>query len=334
MVTLMSLKNRTLLTLALLAFFCASAHAQTAIVPDTTPHKIQFVIVDKGIKLEVVDWGGKGAPLIFLAGLGDTAHEFDSFAPKFTASHHVYGVTRRGFGTSSHPAPTPQNYDADRLGDDVLAVITALKLDRPVLVGHSIAGQELSSVASRHPENVSGLIYLDAAYPYAFYNKARGDLVVDADDLRRTLERGLWFPTLQEYRTVVRGLLQDDLPRVGKDAQTALDEVEAQPNSSSPPDTPELLNAKAVAMGERKYTNIHSPLLVMFALPHACKPNCDQPGTKATAAVDAAQADFVAASNPGARVVRLPYANHIIFHSNEADVLREMNAFMDALPKR
>jgi pimeloyl-ACP methyl ester carboxylesterase len=38
------------------------------------------------------------------------------------------------------------NYRADRLGDDVLAVIEALKLDRPILVGHSVAGEELSSV--------------------------------------------------------------------------------------------------------------------------------------------------------------------------------------------
>jgi len=32
-------------------------------------------------------------------------------------------------------------------------------------------------------------------------------------------------------------------------------------------------------------------------------------------------------------VVRLPYADHYVFRSNEADVLREMNAFMDGLEK-
>jgi len=31
---------------------------------------------------------------------------------------------------------------------------------------------------------------------------------------------------------------------------------------------------------------------------------------------------------PGARVVRLPNANHYVFISNEADVLREMRAFL------
>jgi non-heme chloroperoxidase len=34
---------------------------------------------------------------------------------------------------------------------------------------------------------------------------------------------------------------------------------------------------------------------------------------------------------PSAHVVRLPNANHYVFTSNEADVLREMNAFLENL---
>lgn len=67
----------------------------------------------------------------------------------------------------------------------MLAVIESLKLPRPVLVGHSIAGEELSSVASRHPERVAGLVYLDAAYSYAYYDRSRGDAWIDSVELRR-----------------------------------------------------------------------------------------------------------------------------------------------------
>jgi non-heme chloroperoxidase len=80
-------------------------------------------------------------------------------------------------------------YSADRLGDDVLAVLDALKLYRPVLAGHSLGGEELSSVGSRHPERVAGLIYLDAGYAYAYYNGSRGDLGIDLNDLRKKLEQ-------------------------------------------------------------------------------------------------------------------------------------------------
>ena|SRR5215472_5938741 len=49
---------------------------------DTTPHGIRFVTVQEDVKLEVLDWGGSGRPLILLHGGNSTAHEFDTFAPK------------------------------------------------------------------------------------------------------------------------------------------------------------------------------------------------------------------------------------------------------------
>jgi hypothetical protein len=147
--------------------------------------KSTFIAVDKNVKLEVIDWGGSGRPLVLLAGLGNDAHVFDKFAPRLTATCHVYGITRRGFGASSAPTPANGNYSADRLGDDVLAVVGSLRLNRPVLVGHSIAGEELSSIGSRYPDKVAGLIYLDAGYSYAYYNRSRGDLILDSLELRK-----------------------------------------------------------------------------------------------------------------------------------------------------
>jgi pimeloyl-ACP methyl ester carboxylesterase len=134
---------------------------------DSSPHAIQFVTVNRDVKLEVLDWAGTGRPLLLLAGLGNTAHIFDAVAPKLSSSYHVYGLTRRGYGASSVPA---SGYSADRLADDVLEVIDFLKLNKPVLAGHSVAGEELSSIGSRQPGKVAGLIYLDAAYKYAYYS--------------------------------------------------------------------------------------------------------------------------------------------------------------------
>ena len=127
--------------------------------------------------------------MILLAGLGNDAHVFDGFAEKFTASHHVYGITRRGFGASSKPLPEIAQHTADRLGDDVLAVMDALKIERPVLVGHSLAGEELSSIGSRHPDKVAGLVYLDAGYGYAFYDSANGDPIFDFFQLKKQLDQ-------------------------------------------------------------------------------------------------------------------------------------------------
>ena len=177
--------KKILWVVPLMMLFGSALYAQE----DSSPHSVQFVAVDDNVKLEVLDWGGSGRPLVLLAGLGNTAHIFDRFALKLTPTYHVYGITRRGFGTSSAPVPANDNYSADRLGDDVLAVLDALKLNHPILVGHSIAGEELSSVATRHPEKVGGLVYLDAGYPYAFYDRSHGDLTIDLVELRRELEQ-------------------------------------------------------------------------------------------------------------------------------------------------
>jgi len=131
---------------------------------DPTPHQVSFVTVDSGVKLEVVDWGGKGPTLVFLAGLQDVAHGFDYFAPRFTDRYHVIGITRRGYGASSQ---TATGYDiATRLADD-RAVLDSLHLDQVALVGHSMAGDELTAFAGAYPERVTRLVYLDAVYDHS-----------------------------------------------------------------------------------------------------------------------------------------------------------------------
>ena len=137
--------------------------------------KTQFVAVQPDVKLEVLDWGGTGRNLVLLAGLGSTTHAFDSLGPKLAAHYHVVGITRRGFGQSSAPQT---GYDARRLGDDVVAVLDALHIADPVLIGHSIAGEELSAISAYHPGRAAALFYLDAGGAFALYNPKHGDYTV------------------------------------------------------------------------------------------------------------------------------------------------------------
>jgi non-heme chloroperoxidase len=36
---------------------------------DPSKHRVQFVTVEDGVRLEVLDWGGSGRPVVLLAGL-------------------------------------------------------------------------------------------------------------------------------------------------------------------------------------------------------------------------------------------------------------------------
>ena len=302
---------------------------------DSSPHSIQLITVDNSVKLEVLDWGGSGRPLVLLAGLGDTAHRFDRFAPKLTGTYHVYGITRRGFGNSSAPVPASNNYSADRLGDDVLTVLDALKLSHPVLVGHSIAGEEMSSIGTRSPERVAGLIYLDAGYPYAFYNRSQGDLNIDSIELRKKLAQLVPGMGSLEQKVLMQELLETTLPQLKRDLQEQLKTLHVMPARSIPTQIPSV--ALAVMGGEQKYTDVHVPILAVFAVPHDLGSAFqDDPAARAAAeasdlASTGAQADAFEKGIPSARVVRLPHANHYVFLSNEADVLREMNAFLKSL---
>jgi len=123
-----------------------------------------YIRIQPDISLEVVEWGGKGKPLVFLAGLGHTGHVFDDFAPRFTDKFRVLGITRRGFGASTQAAA---GYSVDTLANDIQIVLDSLRLGDVVLVGHSLGGDELTRLANQHKGRLSALIYLDAAYSQA-----------------------------------------------------------------------------------------------------------------------------------------------------------------------
>jgi len=259
-----------------------------------------------------------------------------------TCPHHVYGITRRGFGNSSTVTPDAHNYSSDRLGDDVLAVIDALKLQKPVVAGHSMAGEELSSIGSRHPEKVSGLIYLDAGLPYAFYDSVRGDPQLDMLDTRDRIEQLLpnnGYPS--GHKQAIEGLLAS-LPQLEKDLQNQLKLLQAIPSpTTDAPPPPSASAFSAIFSGEHKYTAIKARCLAIFAVPHDPNSGALLPTDPAHHAA-AVAADLERTTNlanafeagvPSAKVVRLPNADHYVFNSNEAEVLHAMNDFLDRLPQ-
>lgn len=279
-----------LAVLAMVALVPPYSLAQTTETrADVSPHTAHFVDVDDGVELEVLDWGGTGRALVLLAGLGNTSHVFDQFAPKLTDSNRVIGITRRGYGRSGAPSG---GYDADSLADDVLAVLDALKLERPVLVGHSIASEEMSSLAARYPRRLGGLVYLDAAYD-------------------RTLPE---FAAIQE--------IASSLGQVGQ------------------PSAPDL----GIMQGVRKpdYAAIRVPALSIYAAQPASSK--DLPGynedraaafEKLHHALSEIQIRSAREFRDGIanhRVIELSNANHYVFFSNEADVLREVRQFVSSLP--
>jgi pimeloyl-ACP methyl ester carboxylesterase len=321
--------------LVLAAVGTASAQSPS-VWRDPSPHTERFVEVEPNVRLEVLDWGGRGRPVVLLAGGGNTAHVFDDFAPKLTGRNHVYGITRRGFGRSGFSeTSTP----SERLRDDVLAVIAALNLDRPVLVGHSIGGFELSAVASVRPDRIAGLAYLDAAYAYAI-SLPDGASVQDVlgnqpqpptpkpSDLKS-------FASLRRWEARVFGF------RLPESEFHETWEADAMGRPRAPRDFSrgQLQLLIPVVMNGIRYSRVPAPALIVFASPHAVggfvsevapeKRSAVEAYFNATDAATEKQATAIEAALPDVRVVRFRRASHYVFLSNEPDTLREVRAFLE-----
>jgi non-heme chloroperoxidase len=325
----------------LLSFICMlnAQDAASHTVQDKSPHAMRMINVENDIALEVLDWGGTGRPLVLLAGKGFTAHVFDQFAPTLIAKYHVYAITRRGYGNSSVPPPTDANYSADRLGDDVLAVVEQLKLVRPVLVGHSIAGEELSSIGMRTPDRVAGLVYLEAGYAYSFYDASKGDLTIDYNTLRRQLDGFTALVPMKERKDLLADIVAT-MPRFEKDLAPYQARFAAAPNSApAPADTAANRVDVAIFRGEQKFGGVKCPILALYADPHSFGDQFKDHPEALKAAQDkdrsetSAQADAFSRGNPQAVVVRIPNADHFIFESNGTETRKALDGFIDTLPQ-
>jgi pimeloyl-ACP methyl ester carboxylesterase len=138
--------------------------ALMAVVPAAAAPISHFVEGAGGVRLHYLDFGGRGEPIILLAGLGNTAWIYGDFGARLTRDHRVLALTRRGHGESGQPK---EGYDLDTLVEDIRRLMDSEGIKRAHLIGHSLAGAELTRFATLHPDRVGTLVYLDAAYDWS-----------------------------------------------------------------------------------------------------------------------------------------------------------------------
>jgi pimeloyl-ACP methyl ester carboxylesterase len=292
-----------------------------------TPEARQ-VRIGRDVSLEVVDWGGRGPPLVFLAGLGNTAHVFDDFAPRFRGDFHVVGITRRGFGASSSATPPS---DLDTLVADVDAVLDTLGFTHVVLVGHSIAGEEMTRWAELHPSRCAGLIYLDAAYDRHF------DMVEASDEPepqpRRSPDDFASIAALRAFHARVMGVRE---PESEIRATSRFDERGRYVGEV----TPDSLKARVIT-GRRvaNYDNLRCRSLAIYAVGDSTAdyvPYYSELDARGRARMDqsVANAEYFnqksraqLSANPRAKVVEL-HGNHFVFLQQPDTVAWAMHTFL------
>lgn len=154
------MRGRLLAAIVLLA---TPAAAQTDLLAAyATPQTL--VTLPDGRKLHF-HCSGLGGPLVILdGGWGASALTWRSVQPKVASMTRVCAMDRAGMGFSS-PGPLPR--DTASIVDDLHAALKTPDLPGPyILVGHSLGGMDMRLYASRHPEQVAGMVLVDPANPH------------------------------------------------------------------------------------------------------------------------------------------------------------------------
>ncbi len=115
------------------------------------------------VTLNHLDTDGEGIPLVVVHGLFGSADNWRSHVKAWQASRRVIAVDLRNHGRSPHAEG--MGYDA--MAEDLIALLDRLEIPRTHLLGHSMGGKVVMSLARLAPERVASLIVADIA-PQAY----------------------------------------------------------------------------------------------------------------------------------------------------------------------
>lgn len=133
-------------------------------------------------------------PVVLVSALGvGLQQSWDAVQGRIADFARVCAYDRLGVGQSSR-APRTQTFED--MASQLDGLVTELGLDRPiVLVAHSLGGYVAASFAQRRPDDVAGLLLLDAPGPG--YPQSVLDLLPRNASKRGAEERDLWESLLE-----------------------------------------------------------------------------------------------------------------------------------------
>jgi pimeloyl-ACP methyl ester carboxylesterase len=120
--------------------------------------KTRTIETRRGARCRVLE-GGSGAPLVFFHGAGGLFAE-NPFLDRLARRYHVFAPELPGYGDSTGEELLEDMLDFTLHGWDV---VTALGLDRPHLVGHSMGGMIAAEMACVAPDDLGRLVLVGAA---------------------------------------------------------------------------------------------------------------------------------------------------------------------------
>lgn len=114
------------------------------------------------LRIHFRDWGNADAPpLIIVHGLRDHSHSFDDLARGLLDRFHVFALDLRGHGDSE----TTPYYSFGHFVMDLRNMVRALRLERPILIGHSMGGEVVAHYCGCFPDVPSRAVIIEGLGP-------------------------------------------------------------------------------------------------------------------------------------------------------------------------
>ncbi len=265
------------------------------------------------VSVHINQWGAGNEACILLHGFGEGAYIWNNFAPGIAKLFRTLAVDLRGHGDSSrHPKG---EYDVEGHVADVVEVIKAFRVERVVLVGHSLGGEIAIRIAAARPESVIGLVIVDFAPD--LNPEGAGRVLTDFNDSVRTWdslsEYGVW---LQERRPLVSPAMISDL---------SAGALRAHPNGGyrlkcDPALGTTKVREKNAAMLWKRIASISSPVLVLRGI-----------GSAVLAGDVAERMEKVL---PNGRLLTIPGAGHGLMADNPRGFADALYPFLSQLRVR
>jgi pimeloyl-ACP methyl ester carboxylesterase len=177
---------------------------------------------------------GTGSPTVVLdAGLSGSSLDWNLVQPELGRTTRVCAYDRAGMGWSD---PGPQPRTPRQIADELHTLLTNAGIAGPyVLVGHSLAGKNVRLFALTHPDQVAGMVLVDARSEYVDANTSPAEVqtfrrasaaqailyrVARSVGLVRLIGASLWGGPAMPRETRTEGMLLTTSQRA-VDAQTA-----------------------------------------------------------------------------------------------------------------
>lgn len=137
-----------------------------------------------GFRMSYEKWGRAPVHLVLIHGNLASKRWWNQVKIPLSKQYSVYSLDLRGCGESEQPL---EGYSVPQYGEDVLAFMNHMGMEKASLIGHSLGGAVAMDVASKEPNRIEKLVLLNSAPVFGFFTSPEKYSIIEYYATQRDL---------------------------------------------------------------------------------------------------------------------------------------------------